>query len=410
MVKARVMEADDDADALKREAENLAKLNEDEGGEVFRAIEELRATQGTIVVIVKLSPVEEAGICDSIPVAEFTLDELKRRYGWGNYRIRVRGPTGWIPGGGTVKISPVGMPKKPAPANDFQAFLEQQMRKDAERTSKMWELAMISVPALIAGLFNRQAPQSDMPAILAALKPTAGPTLAELSSALVNMQTLSTPKQTNDPIDTVLKVFEAARELGDGGGTKGNTNWLDIVRDVIKEGPGMVKSALDTIKNAPGVQAPPVVQMPPAALAPTTLVNPTPVSVAVAMPAIAAGAVAPSTVTPETDMYELFKPIIKPHFDKVIGWAVARGEPALYAEVFLNELPSNIAEFIPREKVIEYLNHPRWFEYLCSKEAACKPYEKWLNNFRLELLILLNLPDEEINSDLDPTGTAVAHE
>lgn len=383
---------DDADDQTRRDAEDLAQLNEDEGGEVFRAIEEMRGVQGTVVVVVKLAPSEEKGFCDNIPVAEFSHEELKKRFGAGLYKVRVRGPKGFLPGGGNVQISPVGIvkPRAESAGGEFMSYLEFMQKRDAEKSDKLGRLTELALPGiftLLTALLTRNQGM-DMGSLVTALKPAPGPTLTDLTVALTNMRQLSAPAgESKDPVDMVLRVFEAANSLrGEDGGKKGDTNWLDIVRDVIKEGPGMVKTAMDGLKNA---QTAPVV---------TSIVQPTP------PPAVAAPMPTAPTAPPvgngsagfaanseePTDMRAMLRPFFKPHLTKILEWCKADKDTQTYSEVFIDELPREFAQYIPQDKALEYLKHEKWFTVVCEEEPGFVGHREWCDEFRLALIDLLS--------------------
>ncbi len=399
MAKARII--DDDTDP---EAEELAQLNEDEGGEIFRAIEEMRGTQGTSVIVVKLTPAEEKGYCDSIPVAEFSHDTLKTRYGAGSYKVRIRGPKGWIPGGGTVNISNAGI-KKPASGagGDFMSFLEFTKQQDAERREKSSKLIELGIPALgtILAAFIGRSNGPDMGTLITALKPAPGPTLAEIAQTMQTFAALSTPKVSSDPLDSVLKVMAAVKDLSEEKSAgKGETNWLDVVRDVIREagpavGPviqGAIQARQAQMAAISAGTRPDVTVAPPAAI---------PASGPVSMESAVASSVAPDSVgnaaseskDKTVDNLKMYMPLIKFHLGKVAKWATEDKDPALYAEVFLAELPSNITEYIPPPQAREYVAHPDWYKFVCEIEPALAKFEGWCNEFHVELIELMKEPE-----------------
>lgn len=411
MTKARISVENDTVDAdIRAEAEELAQLNEDEGGEIFRAIEEMRGSQGTVVVIVKLSPAEEAGICDNIPVAEFTIDELKRRYGVGSYRVRMRGPKGWIPGGGNVKISNAGTRSKEAGAHsggDFQTFLEYTQRQEAERKSRTddWiKLVLAAVAPIIAAWLSRPSSQGpDIAALVTALKPAPGPSLADLSTAMVNMKTMTEPKEANGSmVDTIFKAFEFAQSMGgekEGAGP-GGSSWVDVIRDLIKAAPEAIKPMLEARMAAmqagqPVRQVPPQIPTAPTAAASTPVQNPSP----------GTNFVGPAANTPnsETDMMSAFMPLVKVNLSKVANWAEKDRDPAVYAEVLIDELPDNFGAYIPLTDVLNHLNNEQWFEIICGIEPRLQPHREWCDECRLAVIEVM----KSIETDVTPPAEEI---
>jgi hypothetical protein len=132
----------------------------------------------------------------------------------------------------------------------------------------------------------------------------------------------------------------------------------------------------------PGVAPPPA---PPAAAAS----SPTPAPV----PPVESHSVGAAAKSESNDVYEMYKPFIKPHLDKVLAWAREDRDPQTYAPVFLDEIPRNVANFISQEQALEYLAHPKWFEYICEKESGFANYFEWLSEFTTELMELLKIPE-----------------
>lgn len=376
MAKATIKDQNNDVTGA---AERMADLDESEGGELFRAIEEARSTQGAEVILTRTMPADKAGFCDKIPVAEFDLSMLKTKYGAGTYRVRFNGPTGFLPGGSTIKIA--AMPEKPAAqTGTFETFLEQQARRDAERSSKLWDLAMISVPALIAGFFSRQ-PSNDIGSLVTALKPAPGPSITDLTSALANMQQLTgANKPQESQIDTILRVFESAKDLiGDkDGGNKEGSNWIDVIRDAIKYVPEAIKPALEARIAAMQQTQTPVKQVTPQ-IAPTAQppnISPIPENIPVKNSAGNA-----ETIPVGNDMRAIWEAIAKQHLAKVVGWAEKDRDPNTYAEVFVDELP-DLASYLTIDQVLEHLQNPQWFEIICTLEPRLSSHREYCDEMR----------------------------
>jgi hypothetical protein len=390
----------DDTDAqLQEQAEELARLNQASGGDLFNVTDELRAAgiSGVVCLITRNHPVEKKGYCGTLSIAEFTLEKMRVTFGAGRYMVQIKGPKGFLPGGGPVEIAESVEPTKPATGGDFQSFLEAQARRDAERSSKLWELAMISVPALIAGFFNRQ-PSNDIAGLVTALKPAPGPTLADLSGTLVNMKALAAPEKSESQVDVILKVFEAAQNLMGGEGKDGakgeGSNWVDVIRDLIKAAPDALKPVLEARMAAMQAQRGVTASMPaqngaPAVSAPRI---PTPAPTVAATPA-ANGAADESK---GNDMRALWEPIAKQHLSKVVGWAQKDLDPAACAEVFVGDLP-DLSAYLSVDQVLEYLDHPQWFEKVCELEPRLSAAKQYCDEMRLEMIEIV----KQIKKDLE---------
>jgi hypothetical protein len=401
MARSRV-EVQDLSDETQKEAEELAQLNEDEAGELFKTIDDLRITGGVTVVIVKLSPKEDQGYCATVPIGEFTHDMLRDTYGAGTYRIRIRGPKGYVPGGGTVKVSGSGLKRPAAPGaagGDFQTALEflrqQQTERDA-KSSKLLELAIPTLGTVLAAFLNR--PQSsDIASLVTALKPVPGPTLAEISQMMINFKTLSTPEKSESSVESFIKIFEAAKDLAGDGGGGGKTGWLDLAKEAMGALPQVAGPLLQGIAArrsiTPAAVTPPAIPI--AAPLPDTQ---KPTSAAIADIA-SAPAAKPAAIENQEMMF--FKPMIQAKLKIVSQWIQEQKAPELYAEIFLREhVPSTVQDFLPPEKALEYLKHERWYEAVCEWEPTLSNHREWCDRFRLELIGFIedsmNPPDDEL--------------
>ena len=166
MVKARTVVVDNEGNAdATTEAIDFAALNEDSGGSLFNAVDELRAggASDVVCIVTRQLPVEKKGFCCNIAVPEFSLEKMRAMVGPGKYMVRIRGPRGFLPGGGMVKIT--GRNETKRLIGHWQRFFEiiwkrwrvvkrSEDKAATERQAKIWELAMVSVPTLLAGLFQ----------------------------------------------------------------------------------------------------------------------------------------------------------------------------------------------------------------------------------------------------------------
>lgn len=412
MTKTRVSvveEADTDAE-IQAQAEELAKLNQASGGDLFNVTDELRAAgiSGVVCLVTRNTPIERKGYCGTLSISEFNLEKMRVSFGAGRYMVQIKGPKGFLPGGGPVEIAE--MPEQPKHGGgDFQSFLESQARRDAERSSKLWELAMISVPALIAGFFNR--PQgNDVAALVTALKPAPGPTLGDLSTAMVNMRTLTAPEKQDSKIDEILKVFEAAQNLmGEKGesNSNGGSSWIDIIRDLIKIAPDAIKPMLEARMAAmqaaatarPSVQAAPATSHAAIAAKPTATNAATPPTMNATEKLSAAAA-----TNGENDMRALWEPIAKQHLAKVFAWAEKDRSPDVYAEVFVDELP-NLSAYLTIDQVLEHLQNPAWFAKVCELEPRLinhKDYCTEMHDGIVEIVKDMKLQAEEETPTPEP--------
>jgi hypothetical protein len=396
MAKTRTTAVDntDEEAETQAQAEDFAALNQATGGDLFAAVDELRAAgSGDVVFIVnRITPVESKGYCGKIPISKFDLEAMKTLYGPGRYMVQIKGPKGFLPGGGPVEIAPTPEAAKPA-GGEFASYLELVDRREAERRTRTddWiKLAMASAAPIIAAWVARPATGgTDIAALVAALKPAPGPSLADLSTAMVNMKTLSEPKESGGTVDTVLKVFEAAQSMmGDKEDSgKPGSSWIDVIRDLIKSAPDAIKPMLEArmaaMQAARGGAAP-VQQNPP------QIQNTKPIQPA-SQPA--------PTPPKDANMLEMFMPLIKVNLAKVAGWAEKNRDPEIYADVLVDELPDNFGSYIPLSDVLNYLNHAQWFENIVSIEPRLSGHRDWCDECRLAVIEIMKEFEKEAAGD-----------
>ena len=400
-------------------AEELAELNEAEGGDLFNAIDELSVTEGVKVMIIRLTPAENKGYCGDMPVSDFSINTLKARYGAGTYKVRIKGPKGFLPGGGTVSIAADIKPEKLSGASDFVSFQEWQAKRDAEnadRRSRMMELllpsAITGAISLLTAAISRQS-GPDVASLITALKPAPGPTMTELTTSLANIQALSKPPDNSGALDSIVKVMEVVKEFGGDSSGGGKTGWLDIVKELINQAGPAVKPILEglqqqaaaraaqnaAMQNQVSVSVPPEVHA--AVSAPVPPIQPVVPPVAQSSAGVAAN------LSEDEKMYQLFLPLIKDALAQIAGWAEKDKDPELYAEVFVDNLPPGIENYIPQPKALEYIDHPNWWAKVCEVEPRLIAHKDWCEEFRAELRNIISAPPDEIKElkpDPDESG------
>ena len=385
MARARVETEEDDDEQLERErAEGMAQLNADTGGDLFAAIDQLRAAQGVNFLVQCLAPKEKAGYLGAIPAAEFSLEILRERFGGGLYKILVKGPKGFLPGGGNVQISMANESARNAPRGELETFVELMERRDRESATRRDRLMEIGIPALtsvLAAFIGRQPQQgTDIAMLAAALK---GPSMGELATTMQSLQALSAPRA--DPFDTALKMMERVKDFAtDGSEPKAGSSWLDVVRDLIREAGPMLGGVAQHLAAQQAQQVhmqrmrqPPSVTVEPTAELPRAQ-NPAPTS--------------QIATSEEQQMLAMFKPMIVEKLKEIAGWAEKELEPTTYVEVFMDSLPSNIGQFLPQDKALEYVSHPDWYTVVCEWEPRLAAHKEWCEEFREYLLKWLKAP------------------
>lgn len=403
MAKSTVRIAETEEEATTRQAaEEMADLNHATGDKLFTVIEEIRgsaAASGTKCLVTRIaSDGKSGGYCGTIAVADFTLDKVKSLYGPGKYTVQIKGPKGFLPGGTGIEIADTGE-STPSPTpktgGDFMTYLEFMQKQEESRREKSNRLLELGIPALgtiIAAILNR--PQgTDVAALVSALKPAPGPSLADLTTAMVNMRTLNAPSAGSDPLDMILKVFEAAHDMAGGGGGKGEkSGWIDLARDALKGLPAVAGPFVQALRGRSGAPQPASITAntapPLAAPSVTALETSAEPSAELAPPSSVGDAAGRSG----DNMLALMKPFAQQKLKLISQWANEKKNPQLYAELFLTEhVPSNLSDYLPPEKALEYLNHAQWFEKTIEWEPALANHRAWCDTFRLELIEMIQI-------------------
>lgn len=385
--------------------EELVDLNVTEGGELFRVTDELRLTQGVRLMFVRTYPAgpDSAGYVGEMSPGEYTTDRVRELYGPGKYKVTIMGPKGILPGGGSVAIAKgIERPKGDGVGNvaELLRVLEERQEKQRAAASATWskvaELAIPGVFTVLAAVLGKSGGNTDIAALITALKPAAPPTLAELTSTLAGIQSLQGKPATElSGLENMFKAMALMREFAESGGDKGGAGWLDVLRDVVKEVSPVARPMLEQAAAAAAARAASIAPAGPQLPAPAPVAMPSPVHVHVPpaappTPAPAAAAAAPElTMTEGTDMWTMAKPIITAQVAKLVAWAAEKKRPDLYAEVFFSELPQVVAQYVTPDQALQWLRFPDWWTVVKQHYPELEPHYAWLDQFRGELILLI---------------------
>jgi hypothetical protein len=416
MARARTvrLEEIDGAEPTKAEteAEELAEADDMEGGDLFAALDEMRGTAGVTFIVVRTFPStpDMAGYVGSLTPAEFSLERMTELYGPGKYRVRVKGPKGWLPGGGTVAIAKGVASATAVPGSaggDFAAFLRTVQERDtaaAARRDRYIEIAIPGALTLLAAVLGKNN-GPDITALITAMRPAPGPSITDLVTSLSSLKSLTDTSKgdSTSQIESFLTILEKVKDLS-GGEKEGASNWVDIVRDVVREGLPMARPLLENLQasqaarsmtvqplvmpNASGVSMPRMenpAPVPPS-IPPTSSNGSTPV------PVVSANFI-PSEAN---DMMAFFMPMAREQLAKIFSWAHADRSVELYSEVLLEELPAIVHQSIPPTKALEYLKHPQWFEIVTNIEPRLAEHREWCDDLRGELISII---EEQLRKD-----------
>lgn len=406
--------------------EDFDETNDVEGGELFRITDEIRNTTGAKLMIVRTYPntPDMAGHVGDLTPSEFSIERMRELFGPGRYRVRVVGPKGFLKGGGPVHIAkqnPAASGPQSSGASgvgEVAALLkalnekdELRRKEESERRGRIMEL---TIPAAITGLTTMVAAifsgnrGPDLTGLITALKPAPGPTITDLTTAVANIKTLTGgDKNETSQLETFLKIMELVKDHAGGDG-KGETNWLDLARDALKEGLPAAKSFLETMQANQRAQPLPLpMQVTPRVVgAPGLQASPTNAGT----PSVSTVTPAPTpTATPdgETDMMAFAMPIIREQLAKLLAWATENKNVELYSEVLLDQLPPIVHSYVKPQQALDALKRPDWFQFVTGIEPRLIPHQKWCDEMRLELIDIIEeqLREEGTNAPTPPQVT-----
>lgn len=373
-----------DPDATRAEQlQELEELDEQEDGELIRVMEEIRASGAVRLIVMRTLPDTKKGYVGELTPAEFTYETVRKRWGAGRYRIRCMGPRGMVPGGGTIDIAEQAEAAPGTqPAGDLLSVLraEREAERDRERAEKnereerFLKWGAILVPVLtpaISGLFGAKKEG-----------------ITELVTALASMKQLQGGDESK--VDQFIKMFELAQSVGGKGG--GETNWLDIVKEGISGARPLIENLATRALSSPSPDGAPRggFGLSPALTSPLTTPPALPSSSATPTPD-------PSTSGSNQDNPMLaLLPWLKNQLEFLIVQAARDRDPALYAELMVDNLP----DAVKPENLVQLVSQDNWWTVLQNFNPQVKPYQGWFTGFRQELLVMLS-GEERSNQGMD---------
>ncbi len=239
---------------------------------------------------------------------------------------------------------------------DQQRDRDRQERED-KRAEKREQLILAGLPAIatvFAAMFNR--PQMDMGALVTAMRPAPAPDPIQMIAALKSLA--PDPKTGPDPMSTAITLFELLADKA--GANSGRADWLDVVKEGVKVlGPSVGGAIEQTIIQARENAAAQNGAAHGTGQAPAALPAPNGVPPAGAHIQQAAS---------EAGMLDLLPHLtwLKGQLSKLANAAGRARDPELYAAMFLEELPPNLAP----KRVLELLTREDWLQQLARFEPA----------------------------------------
>jgi hypothetical protein len=371
--------------------EEIADIDALEDGQLSRAIDEVRNTEGAKAEVHRVLPADRAGFCRAYAVSVFSHERIAADYGPGKYRVRFKGPGDkYIPGGTTFSIAEgLTTTTAAAPGSSIADVLalfraEREREKEAaEKKKGEWlEWAKLLAP-LVA------------PKILDMLGGSKGPSIRDLVATMKDMKDLQAPAaDLTAQFSQVMGILQGAKDLvGDGDGGKVGSTWVDLLRDFIQSpAAGALASAIPGLGPAPG----------------TTLQNPSPSRASLAAPVSAAPqgpagnsgsapVTAPGSATGSSpDMLQQLQ-WLRGTLAQLLVQAAKRAPPRLYAEVVLDNLPP----YVSPQQLLERLSAEGWFQQLQQVEPNVAAHAEWFERFRT---IAVKLLRRRLRAAAEPEG------
>jgi hypothetical protein len=376
------------------------QIPEAEIDEIFRMTDELRSTAGIVCQILRKLPPHLAGYCGEITPGEFSLERVRKTYGPGKYAVRLKGPLGYVKGGGTLDIAPLpeGTPVAAHESRDSAAAIIEALDKRSEaRGSELKSWAQILAPLLI-------------PVVGSWLKPRENQ-VSELVQGLAALKGLTPdppkPEGLEAQLDRILGVMDKLKEAKGGEPSTGAT-WVDIVRDGISalKGPAEALAGRLMTPGVPMLPPLPMITHPtpqgPTSVAPSSLSqSPNAGGAAPASSAPGApGATAPSNGGNTPVGVVSFLPWLRDNLQALIYQAGRNKDPGLYASVMLDNLPPGTDPALLKG----FIERADWWAQLQQFAPGVTPYPAWFEEFREAVLEILNSPPEEERTPEPPAA------
>lgn len=356
-------------------AEELSSLDGLEDGDFFKAVEELEQAEGVNFVVIRVKPAHKRGYVGTIPAADMSLESLKQKFGPGTYRCRAQGPKGFVAGGGTATVADFVEDKSAvqqmAGKSMLHEFLEIQEISEERRNARMLQYAQILAP-VVAGFFANRG-QTDVAALVTALKPAPAPSLSEFATTLASLKSLGAEKSSD--LDVFMKALEFSKDLNRGDR---ETGWMDIVKEI----------AAPLIGKVGGGAIGPAFPLPPRSLPPA--VNEPSVYTDQAQPAQGQNVNA-------IQWMQFFRTSL----DQLIHQAARNRDPGLYAEVLVDNLP----EESNKQKLLQFLGREDWWTAMSKFHGGVLPYQGWFTQLREQVILILTEKEESGQPEGEANGT-----
>lgn len=347
-----------------------------EGAE-FDELDDL-GDSGARLAIWRTSPSEFAGYVGTYNREEWTRDRLMEEWGGGKFTIKVRNPDGTLNGQRHIQIA--GKPKNKEAPPPAQTIVPQ--------ASGGSELARVLEGIQASNAAAQEANKGQITL------------LTTLVTSLINREPPK-PPPAPDPLAMLEKAANILKPRGgdEAGGMSAFIKGLEMGRSLAGEGgePGMASVFMEGVKTIKDVAT--MTQTNKQRPAQRRIAAPAPGTVAAEGPAAAP---APPN-NPETPVVtDQMRQIqwIKQQAAFLVHQAARQKDPELYAELFLDNLPS----FLPEATVLEQMKDEGAISKLGMLYPRVLQFPDWFEEFRATVVELIESPDDAGDTDEDTGG------
>jgi hypothetical protein len=346
---------EEDTEPLQRAAQELGASGDAGRVEVWRVKRSLAGSQEAFLGAMELE--------------ECSVPEVQRRFGGGEFRIRIRRQNGKLYKQETkiIEGEPI-TPRAPAPPTVIAA------PQDHTEGAVMRAL----------GEIMRQN-QEFLITLKQSLQPAAPPkTTIEMAQELLALKSLfidpNAPRA--DPFAMLTQTIGLIKETGilEGGGGGGQTTEMDLFKTLIEKfGPAFMEGVK---RDAPALPQSFNPALPPSGMAPQAQPNPIPNRSANPNP-------------PQPEDAEMNR--IKMALNFLAIKAGEGADPDLYAEMVLDNAPEDDIKML--------FSNPQWFDQLAAVAPAIRNHVEWFTKLRASIEQQLTEEQAPVNPSPDETAT-----
>jgi hypothetical protein len=280
---------------------------------------------------------------------EFSLENVQKQYGPGDYEIRVYDNKGLK----TRRIIKIAEPKMTVSNLPVTGIGDAKILETMQNGFK--EMGAMFANALAGIASNQPKPKTTMEM------------LQEMQLMREIMGVNNAPAQTADPLQMVEMAMSLAEKIQPRIGEPGTG---EVILEAIKNFGPMIATGLQKAQTENVTR--PVIQQ-----------NPVP-------------QISQSPVNEGQDEMNVMK---KYYLNLLIAQATNDNDPYTYANMLL--------DVVGDEQALQFVNTPDWFERLCSEDARAANFRPWFDRMRAAILDLTSPDETGISSEtpLPPSAT-----